>query len=110
MHSSGASTTRALEQEIKLARKAAEENAGPEMEVPSARKFRFRAATLKAHRAKVGLSAKDYGSLIGASMLSIYKWEDGKVTPMPKMLPRISAVLRLGKREAHRRLASLQSG
>lgn len=103
-------TTRALEQELKLARKAAQKKAVPDADVPSARKFRFRAAAMKAHRAKIGLTAKDYGLLIGASMLSVYKWEDGKATPMPKMLPGISAVLRLGKREAQRRLASLQSG
>jgi DNA-binding XRE family transcriptional regulator len=63
---------------------------------------------MKAHRAKLGLSAKDYGLLVGASMLSIYKWEDGKVAPRPKNLPRISEILRMGKREAQRKLAELQ--
>lgn len=70
-------------------------------------KFRYRATTLKAHRAKLGLSAKDYGLLLGASALSVYKWEDDKVKPREKMLPKIAAVLRMGKREALRKLEEL---
>lgn len=96
-----------LEQELKRARKASKAPAADKQDA-SAAKFRFRAASMKAHRAKVGLSAKDYGLLVGASMLSVYKWEDGKATPRPKMLPNIAAVLSMGKREALRKLAELQ--
>jgi DNA-binding transcriptional regulator YiaG len=70
--------------------------------------MRFRAAGMKAHRKKLGLSAKDYGLLIGASMLSVYKWEDGKVQPRSNALAKIAEVRTIGKREADRRLAELK--
>lgn len=38
----------------------------------------------------------------------LYKWEDAKVAPRPAMLPKIAAVLRMGKREALRTLAEMQ--
>jgi DNA-binding transcriptional regulator YiaG len=99
--------TRELEQELKSARRSNRKAPDQETDL-GASKFRFRASSMKAHRAKLGLSAKDYGLLVGASMLSIYKWEDGKVAPRPKNLPRISEILRMGKREAQRKLAELQ--
>ena len=99
---------RELQAELKQARRgvkkqSAEQPANVEL------KFRYRSSTLKAHRAKVGLSAKDYGLLLDASALSVYKWEDDKVKPRPKMLPKIAAVLRMGKREARRKLEELQA-
>lgn len=97
---------RSLELELRRARK----NAKPQIsnDVVSVRKVRFQSAGLKAHRAKIGLSAKDYGLLTGASQLSVYKWENGKVTPRRNMLPKITEVMRMGKREATRRLLELQ--
>jgi DNA-binding transcriptional regulator YiaG len=72
--------------------------------------LRFRAAGMKTHRQKLGLSAKDYGLLVGASALSIYKWEDGKVQPRGSALVKIAAARKLGKREALRRLEDLRRG
>ena len=43
--------------------------------------------------------------LIGASALSVYKWESGKVQPRAAQLERILALRKLGKREAAARLA-----
>lgn len=99
--------THGLEQALKLARKAGDKPVIDQRDTEPS-KFRFRAATLKAHRAKLGLSAKDYGLLLGASMLSVYKWEDGKATPRPTMHSAIAGVLRMGKREASRRLGELR--
>ena len=56
--------------------------------------FRFRPDALHHHRVKLGLSAKDYGKLIGVSGLTIHHWEAGKVKPRRKWLPNIAAVLR----------------
>jgi DNA-binding XRE family transcriptional regulator len=66
--------------------------------------LRFRKEGLKTHRAKLGLSAKDYGTLVGVSGLTIYHWEAGKSRPRKKQLPAIAAVRGLGKREALARL------
>jgi DNA-binding XRE family transcriptional regulator len=65
---------------------------------------RFRADGLKSHRAKLGLSAADYGKLVGASGLSVYHWEAGKTRPRPAQVAKLVAVRGLGKREAMKRL------
>ena len=67
-------------------------------------KFRLRIDGLKTHRAKLGLSAKDYGKLMGVSGLTIYNWEAGKSKPRRSQLPRIASVRGIGKREAIERL------
>jgi DNA-binding transcriptional regulator YiaG len=67
-------------------------------------KARLRIDGLKGHRARLGLSAKDYGKLMGVSGLTIYNWEAGKSKPRRSQLPRIVAVRGIGKREALRRL------
>lgn len=68
-------------------------------------KRRFSPERLAAHRAKLGLSAADYGRLVGVSALSIYKWEEGKVRPRAAQLEALASVRSIGPREAARRLA-----
>ena len=68
---------------------------------------RFRADGLKSHRAKLGLSAADYGRLVGASELSVYNWESGKARPRTQQVAKLAAVRGIGKREAGRRLEML---
>jgi DNA-binding XRE family transcriptional regulator len=71
----------------------------------SGENLRFRIDGLRSHRQRLGLSAKDYGKLVGVSGLTIYHWEAGKAKPRRRQLPAIAAVRTLGKREALRRLA-----
>jgi DNA-binding transcriptional regulator YiaG len=52
----------------------------------------------------VGLSASDYGRLVGVTPLTIYNWEKGKSKPRPKQLAAWGQIRGLGKREARRRL------
>jgi len=68
------------------------------------KKSRLRIDGLKTHRTKLGLSAKDYGKLMGVSGLTIYNWEAGKSKPRRSQLPRIVSVRGIGKREALERL------
>ena len=68
---------------------------------------RFSPRWLKLHREKIGLSAADYGKLVGVSSLTIYNWESGKARPRPTLLPALAAVRGLGKREALKRLELL---
>jgi DNA-binding transcriptional regulator YiaG len=65
---------------------------------------RFRADGLKSHRAKLGLSAADYGRLVGASGLSVYHWESGKARPRQAQIAKLISVRGVGKREALKRL------
>jgi DNA-binding transcriptional regulator YiaG len=69
-----------------------------------AENLRFRADGLRSHRAKLGISAADYGKLVGVSGLTIYHWEHGKAKPRRRQLAALAAVRGLGKREAIQRL------
>ena len=69
---------------------------------------RFSARGLKSHRAKLGLSAEDYGVLAGMSGQMIYKYERGETKPRRAQVAKLVAVRDLGKREARRRLALLK--
>lgn len=64
------------------------------------------AERLSAARAKLELSAADFGRLVGASGLSVYKWERG-TKPRAKFMPALAAALRMGKREASAQLLKL---
>jgi len=66
---------------------------------------RFSAARLAAHRAKLGLSAADYGRLVGMSGATIYLWEQGKSRPKPEQLQRLVEARTLGRRAALEQLA-----
>ncbi len=76
--------------------------AGSTDEVPA--NTRFRADGLRSHRSRLGLSAKDFGRLVGVSGLTIYNWESGKARPRKKQLGALIAIRGIGKREAEKRL------
>ena len=73
-----------------------------------AERKRFLPKGLKSHRARLGLSAEDYGLLAGVSGKMIYKYERGKSKPRRAQVAKLVAVRDLGKREARRRLALLK--
>ena len=68
---------------------------------------RFVAKGLKSQRKRLGLSAADYGRLVGVSAQSIYNWEQGHATPRPAQLRIIAALRDVGKRDAQDRLKQL---
>jgi DNA-binding transcriptional regulator YiaG len=70
---------------------------------------RFSPKWLKAHRAKLGISAADYAKLVGVSGLTIYNWESGKSKPREKQIAKWAVVRGLGKREALKRLEMVES-
>ena len=69
---------------------------------------RFSPRWVKIHRSKLGLSALDYGKLVGVSGLTVYNWESGKSRPRESLLPALAAVRSLRKREALHRLDMLR--
>lgn len=69
---------------------------------------RFSPTRLAATRKKLGLSAADFGALIGVTGQSIYKWESGHARPRPKQLLAIASVRGIGKREAAARLEAIR--
>lgn len=68
---------------------------------------RFVPKGLKSLRARLGLSAADFGLLVGASGQSVYNWEAGKAVPREQQKAALAAVRGLGKREAAKRLEAL---
>lgn len=72
--------------------------------VSSGTKMRFVAKGLKSQRARLGLSAADYGKLVGVTAQSVYNWERGDATPRGEQLARVAALRAIGKREAMARL------
>jgi DNA-binding transcriptional regulator YiaG len=69
---------------------------------------RFSAKGVRTHRQRLGLSAKNYGRLVGVSGLTVYHWEAGRSRPRAQQLAALVAVRGLGKREAMKRLALLE--
>lgn len=64
------------------------------------RQTQFNAQALAEKRAALGITQKEMAQLLGASSLSVYKWESGQVHPRAAQLERIAEVLKLGKRKA----------
>jgi len=81
----------------------------PQTAEESAENVRFSARSVKAQRSRLGLSAKDYGKLVGVSPLTIYNWEQGKSRPQKAQLASLVAVRGIGKREALARLELLNA-
>lgn len=46
--------------------------------------FRFRSGGMAANRKRLGLSAADFGLLVGCTGQSVYAWEAGKSRPRPR--------------------------
>ena len=68
-------------------------------------RLRFSTRSVVAQRKRLGLSAADFGKLIGVSGATIYGWESGKTRPRKSQLAKMGAVRGLGKREAKKRLS-----
>jgi len=76
----------------------------------AASRLRFRPSGLASNRKRLGLSAADFGALVGATGQSVYLWEQGKSRPSDKSLAAISGLRGIGKREVAARLAALKKG
>ena len=96
----------ALEQQVRRLGKVANE-VSPAVEEQSSERLRFSAKGLANQRQRLGLSAQACGALIGASALSVYKWDKGEVRPRAKHLPAIASLRSMGKKEAAARLEQL---
>lgn len=68
---------------------------------------RFSAKGLKSLRAKLGLSAADFGRLAGVTGTTIFNWEAEKAHPQRAQLEALQGLLGLGKRAAWARLEKL---
>jgi len=65
---------------------------------------------LRSQRQRLGLSAANYGKLIGVTGQTIYSWEQETSRPRKHQFASIAALRHIGKREAQARLEQLQAG
>lgn len=70
---------------------------------------RFSAKGLRVQRERLGLSADDFGSLLGVSAQSVYSWEQEKARPRAEQISKIAVLRGIGKREAAARLEQLDA-
>ncbi len=70
-------------------------------------RVRFTAKGLRSQRQRLGLSAEDYGKLIGVTDQTVYNWEHETARPRRQQVAAIAALRHLGKREAVARLEQL---
>jgi DNA-binding transcriptional regulator YiaG len=96
-----------LERQIALLARGARSQAGPAKPDATAKRKRFTAKGMRTHRSRLGLSAADFGTLVGASAQSVYNWEGEKAQPRGEQLARLLAIREIGKREARQRLQQL---
>jgi len=70
---------------------------------------RFSAKGLRSQRLRLGLSAADFGKLVGVSAQTIYNWEHESSQPRVEQRGRMAALRGIGKREAAARLTQLDA-
>ena len=73
----------------------------------SVKRVRFVAKALRSQRERLGLSATDFGRLVGVSAQSIYNWEHESTRPRAEQAAMLAALRGFGKREAQERLHQL---
>ena len=99
-----------LERQVALlARAARQQQAATSRNDSNEPKIRFVPKGLRSQRNRLGLSAADFGKLVGVSANSVYAWESGTTTPRKEQLTKIAGLRTVGKREAATRLKAALS-
>ena len=62
---------------------------------------------MHANRSRLGLSAIDFGKLLGVSAQTIYNWEQETTRPRGEQLDKLATLRGLGKRTASERLKQM---
>ena len=99
------SQLKTTQRQVKIADTPKVKTGAEESTPKKTRQIQFNAQAFAEKRAAFGITQKEMAQLLGASSLSVYKWESGQVHPRAAQLERIAEVLKLGKRKA---LAMLQ--
>jgi len=92
---------------VRLQRQASKGDAAPTTEAP-AEKVRYSAASVKAQRKRLGLSADAFGKIIGVTGHTIFSWEQGKSRPRSAQIAAFANVRSMGKTDANARLEALR--
>ena len=90
--------------QVKRTSKAATQAAKPVARRPRA--FKFNASRFADLRNQWGITQVQMAQLLGASSLSVHKWEKGTSNPRAAQLERIAHIMKLGKRQVIQELQS----
>lgn len=82
---------------------------GPRIAAAVPATVRFSAKGVLSQRQRLGISAADYGKLIGVTGHTIYKWEHGTSHPRRAQLSALASIRGLGKTDALARLEQMRA-
>jgi DNA-binding transcriptional regulator YiaG len=97
-----------LKSEVARFERRAGKDVAPQMTEADSAKVRFTAKGVISQRRSLGISAADYGKLIGVTGHTIYQWEHGASRPRRAQLTALTSIRRLRKREALARLEQMR--
>jgi DNA-binding transcriptional regulator YiaG len=95
----------ALEQQLARQQKNSAKAEVPPSDTPT--RTRYSAKGLRARRQKLGLSAADFGALLGVTAQTIYNWEAETTRPREQQMAAIAALRGIGKRALSARLEAV---
>ena len=89
-------------------REAKRIKSGPDPKASLNGNVRWSARSVRSQRKRLGLSAEDFGTLIGVSPQTVYNWEQGTSRARDAQFAAFRDVRGIGRREAQRRLEVLE--
>jgi DNA-binding transcriptional regulator YiaG len=99
-----------LQRKVAPLQKQVLKSASPQAAEVNGEHVRFTAKGLRSQRQRLGLSAANYGKLVGVTGQTIYSWEQETSRPRKQQVARIASLRHLGRREALARLEQLTGG
>jgi DNA-binding transcriptional regulator YiaG len=96
-----------LEHKVSFLEKQMRRDMSSQASEADAEGVRFSAKGLRSNRKRLGLSAADYGMLIGVTGQTVYNWEREASSPGKQQLAIVASLRRMGKKEARGRLEQL---
>jgi len=93
-----------LKTEIKRLAKLSGNGISPQKSQDDTVALRFSAKSVIAQRKRLGISANDFGQLVGVSGVTIYAWEQGRSRPRKTQIQALALVRTFGKTEARAKL------
>ena len=79
----------------------------PQQSEDESANIRFSARSVIAQRKRLGLTAVDFGRLLGVSDQSVFNWERGRSRPRSAQLTALGSLRSLGKREVLTRIEQM---
>ncbi len=99
-----------LQRKVTLLERQMPKDISSQVPEAEAQRVRFTTKGLCSQRKRLGLSAADYGKLIGVTGQTIYSWESETSRPREQQAARIATLRGIGKKEARARLEQLAGG